>query len=94
MRFLFLTLLILIPLNANAACGGYNNAMGALEAAIADTRRPVLQPPLKYRDRNDGPPLSAINAAIDDLEAAIEKHNVRKIPVPSQSYPHHQKPRL
>ena len=92
--FLFAILLSVIPLSAHAACEGYNNAMNALEAAIAESYRPKMQPPLKYRDRDDGPPIAAIDAAINDLETAIQKSDTPQTRAPAQSYPHRQKPRL
>ncbi|HOO81528.1 MAG TPA: hypothetical protein PK513_03390 [Alphaproteobacteria bacterium] len=83
-----------IPFSVHATCEGYNNAMNALEAAIAESYRPKMQPPLKYRDPDNAPPVASINAVIDDLEIATQKLGAPKAPVPAQSYPRRPKPHL
>ena len=74
MRFFILTLCVLFPLSNAAACEGFNNALGALEHAVKQTA-------VKSEFRTTGkqtPPIAAINRAIDELEAAIEKDRAAK----------------
>ncbi len=86
--FILIVFLSIIPFSAHAACEGYNNAMNALESAITQkNNKPVGR-------KKDVPPMASINAAIDDLEAAIKKHDMQKRIAPSQVYSHRQKPSL
>ena len=63
--------------------------MDALESALKQTAAPQTQ--TTYRDRNSpkGPPIAAINAQIDELEAALKRHQAQQA---AQSYPRRKKP--
>ena len=69
MRFALFTLAFLTAFPA-AACEGYNNAMNALEAAIADAK-----PKTTY---SQTPPIASINHSLDQLEKAIAENKAKK----------------
>lgn len=90
MRFvLFAILTIVFPISAaHAACEGFNHGMAALEAALGGVE--VKQKTYRARDDRRGPPVAAINTAIDELEKIVHERNAtaaaRQVP---QSYPRH-----
>lgn len=69
MRFALFTLILLTAFPA-AACEGYNNAMNALESAIADAK-----PKTTYAQT---PPIASINHSLDQLEKAIAENKAKK----------------
>jgi hypothetical protein len=94
MKFFFLTFIfLLLPFSAQAEpCPGYESAMNQLEDRLTQTAPPAQN---TYRSRRAAPPIAAINAQIDELEAALKaREAANQAAAPAQSYPRRQKPSL
>ena len=78
--FVIVLALIVLPMSAKAEpCMGYQNAMHALEVAVADAQGPQGQSTSAPQRRRvtSVPPIDDINQSIDNLEAAIVAHRMK-----------------